>query len=156
MTVARASVHAERIVDCPFEVAHDYAADFFRAAERGGSEAVVRAGPLRRRVALVFGLRSDIRDPGRSHEEIAVQWSAGTRLLPDFSGTLRMRINGVGTRLVLDGSYVPPGGRLGSMFDALVGNRIAAATARGLLVRVGDALSDRERIWRRGSMRNTA
>lgn len=35
--------------------------------------------------------------------------------------------------LVLDGRYAPPGGAAGAVFDAVVGHRIAAASARGLL-----------------------
>jgi hypothetical protein len=35
--------------------------------------------------------------------------------------------------LVLDGAYAPPGGPAGKIFDAVIGRRIAAASARGLL-----------------------
>jgi hypothetical protein len=35
--------------------------------------------------------------------------------------------------LVLDGAYQPPGGVAGQLFDAVIGRRIAAASARGLL-----------------------
>jgi hypothetical protein len=35
--------------------------------------------------------------------------------------------------LVLDGSYAPPGGIVGEVFDAVIGHRIAMASARSLL-----------------------
>lgn len=148
--MATSLLHAERVVDCPFSVAHEYAEDYLGEAERGGGEAVLRAGPLRRRVAVRFGLRADATDRGRSNDEIVLRWTARTRLLPYFSGTLRMRIDGTRTRMILEGSYVPPGGRLGALFDAVAGRHIAAATARGLLARIGEALAARELAWRRG------
>ncbi|HZW53942.1 MAG TPA: hypothetical protein VFF00_07900 [Candidatus Elarobacter sp.] len=143
-----ATVHAERVVDCPFSVAHEYASDYLRDAERGGDGAVLRAGPFWRVVAVGFGSRSDTVDQGRPNEEIVLRWNARTRLLPDFAGTLRFRIDAGSARLLLDGTYVPPGGVAGALFDRILGNRIADATARDLLERIGNELTERERTWR--------
>lgn len=142
------TVRAERVVDCPFSVAHDYAAEYLRGAEHGGEAATLRAGVLRRHVLLRFGLRSDNTDSGRPNEEIVLHWSARTAALPNFAGTLRMRIDAPRTRLILEGTYVPPGGRLGTIFDRIAGRRLAAMTAADLLARLGDALAERERAWR--------
>ena len=38
--------------------------------------------------------------------------------------------------LLLDGAYAPPGGVAGQLFDAVVGHRIAATSARGLLTEI--------------------
>jgi hypothetical protein len=38
--------------------------------------------------------------------------------------------------LVLDGAYSPPGGVAGQVFDAVIGHRIATASARGLLTEI--------------------
>jgi hypothetical protein len=38
--------------------------------------------------------------------------------------------------LVLDGTYTPPGGPAGKVFDVVVGRGVAAASARGLLAEI--------------------
>ncbi|GAC1430513.1 MAG: hypothetical protein NVSMB5_24770 [Candidatus Velthaea sp.] len=140
------TVHAERLTDCPFSVAQDYAEEYLHHAERGDDRALVYAGPLQRRVVFRFGTRNDSMEPGRPHDEIVLDWYAETSLLPDFTGTLRMRIAMPGTRFVLDGRYVPPGGALGAVFDRLIGSRIASATADALLA----GIADRAKTWRSG------
>jgi uncharacterized membrane protein len=93
-------------------------------------------------------VRTDLSEPGRPHDEIALQWSSRSRILPDFRGTVRFRIAGSGTRLVLDGEYVPPGGRIGGLFDTLVGRHVARATLRDFAGRLADELARCEREWR--------
>jgi hypothetical protein len=59
---------------------------------------------------------------------------------PDFHGTLTV----AGDEdydafwLVLEGNYQPPGGLGGQLFDAVIGKRIAEATAAGLLAEIRD------------------
>jgi hypothetical protein len=143
------TVHAEIRANCPFSVAVEYASEYLKDAERGSDGAVLRAGPLRHRVTVRFGLRTDVTETGRPHDEILLHWSAGSAWLPDLVGTLRIRIENVNTRLLLDGSYVPPGGPLGGLFDAIAGRRIARATADDVLRRLARALEDRELLWRK-------
>jgi hypothetical protein len=140
-------VHAEILANCPFSVADKYASEYLSDAEREDGGTVLRAGLRRHRVTLGFGLRSDATEPGRPHDEILLHWSAGTAWLPNFRGTLRMRINGERTRLILDGNYAPPGGPLGVLFDVIGGSRIAGATANDLLRRIARALEDKEILW---------
>jgi nucleotide-binding universal stress UspA family protein len=141
------TVHAEIIANCPFSIAGEYASDYLKDAERGNRVSVLRAGPLGHRVTLGFRFRTDTTEPGRPHDEILLDWSAGTAWLPNFRGTLRMRINGERTRLILDGNYAPPGGPLGVLFDAIGGSRMARATANDLLRRIAGALEDEEILW---------
>lgn len=152
--ISRVSV--ERLVQVPFSVAHDYAADFFREA---GRDVEVRVplrdlfwagrGRFRRSVRLVFALHPDETDRGRIHDAMLIEWTAGTRLFPDFHGTLRLRIATVeSTLLALEGCYRPPLGRPGLLFDRLVGRRIARATMRELLERVALAMERRELDYR--------
>jgi hypothetical protein len=154
-TVSRATV--ERVVRCPFSVAHDYAADFFRAAEGRGIEVRVPLrdffygvrGKVRRPVRLVFALHPDEAEDGRVHDAMMMEWTGGTRLLPDFHGTLRLRIETVDTtRLALEGAWRPPFGAAGRLFDLLLGRAIAAATMRDLLDRIAAALERREATYR--------
>jgi hypothetical protein len=158
VSVARAPtermVTAEMHTACPFSVADTYAADYLRRAE-GGSEASeirvpIRFLPLviRQRVAVTFGLHVDIVEAGRKHDEIRVRWTTGTGLLPDFHGTIRFRVDGLGTNVIVEGSYRAPFGGLGRVFDELIGRHIARAGIRDLTRRLARHLEAREREWR--------
>lgn len=59
----------------------------------------------------------------------------GTAVFPSFEGTLIVRASreGDACSIELDGSYSPPFGAAGQVFDAAIGHRIAQATARELL-----------------------
>lgn len=64
-----------------------------------------------------------------------IHWFAkGSRTLPEFDGTLAVAFEeNDRSFLELRGAYSPPFGLFGRVFDALVGSRIARATARALL-----------------------
>src|ERR1700680_1897071 len=98
-TMTKVYVHLEVLADCPFSVAQDYVTDYL----------------LRARTDFRFGVRKDTNERGRSHDELSAQWAARAPLLRLLliNGTLRFRIAGNLTRLVLDASYDPPGGALG-------------------------------------------
>ena len=142
---------------CPFSIAEDYAIEFLRHAESGGEEAAIRLPlpqplpPLRRVVALTFALHFDVEEAGRRHDEVRLRWDSGTSLLPDFHGTIRFRIEGASTRIIIGGSYTVPLGALGRLFDAVLGRHIASATLRDLAERLATTLAERERAWRRGA-----
>jgi len=150
-------VVVERVAQCPFSVAHDYAEDFFRDAEREVEvnarvplrDFVVGFGGVRRPVKLVFGLHPDDTETGRIHDAMLLEWRAGTRVFPQFHGTLRLRIETVdSTRLTLEGAYRPPLGLAGRAFDLLIGRRIARATMTDLIDRIAHALERREADYR--------
>lgn len=88
------SVCVERICECPFSIAEEYAVEYLKQAEAGGSQAVIRApiapgAPIGRKVKLSFGLSCDITEAGRQHQEIRLLWFSGSVLFPDFRGTIR-------------------------------------------------------------------
>lgn len=140
---------------CPFSVAQDYAIDYLRRAEAGTDDAEIRvpvafwAGLIRRRVTISFGLHYDVVEAGRAHDEIRLRWTAGTRLLPDFRGTLRFRIAGKGTDVLIDGSYHIPFGILGRIFDSAAGRHLALASLRDLAQRIAASLVSSEHDWRK-------
>jgi hypothetical protein len=146
-------VVVERVARCPFSVAHDYAEDYLRDAEqevevRVPLRDVIRSvpGQAHKAVKLVFALHPDETESGRGHDAMMIEWHAGTRLFPDFHGTLRLRIATVeSTRLTFEGAYRPPLGAFGVLFDMLIGRSIARATMRELLDRIAYALELRER-----------
>ena len=148
------TVTAEAHAACPFSIAQEYASDYLRRAETGHREGAIRV-PLRlvpwllsRRVGLTFGIRPDVAEAGRAHDEIRVRWSAGTAFLPDFHGTVRLRIAGIATRVLVDGSYAAPFGPLGRLFDGVLGTRLARASVSDLSSRIASYLEAREKDWR--------
>jgi hypothetical protein len=146
----------ERVARVPFSVAHEYAEEFFREAERYVDLRVplrdlfwLLRGKLHRPVRMVFALHPDEAEDGRQHDAMLVEWQAGTRLFPKFHGTLRLRIASVETtRLVLDGAYHPSLGRFGAVFDRILGRRIAYATMTDLLDRLVVRMEQREAEFR--------
>jgi hypothetical protein len=148
------NVSADVLAACPFSIAQEYAEDYFRSAEAGHNEAEIRVPirflptVIRRRVELRFGIHSDGTDGGRTHDEIRVRWSSGTWLLPAFHGTVRLRISGSATRVMVDGSYHAPFGVIGRVFDSLVGGYIARASVTDLAHRIAVYLEEREIEWR--------
>jgi hypothetical protein len=140
---------------CPYSIAQEYAVEYLRRAEAGQDEAQIRVpiaflpGFVRRRVAVTFGLHYDLADAGRPHDEIRLRWTAGTPCLPDFRGTLRFRIAGTETDLLVEGSYRIPFGKVGRIFDNLAGRHIARSSLSDLTRRIAAALGTSERDWRK-------
>lgn len=139
---------------CPFSSAQEYAVEYLRRAEAGTNEAEIHVpvgflpALLHRRVAVTFGVHADVAEAGRPHDEIRMRWNAGTPLLPDFRGTLRFRIAGTGTDVLVEGTYRAPLGALGGLFDNLIGRHIARASVNDLARRLAGALETNERAWR--------
>lgn len=117
-----------------------------RDPERG-TTMVVRAGSLRRTVAVEIGVprrAGDTRWRSLAWEPVAGAGGPTTidRLLPRFAGELGLHVPADGpSTLVLDGSYRPPGGPLGARVDAVGLRRVASATVRRVLQDVAGALS---------------
>jgi hypothetical protein len=150
---ARTIVSVQALADCPYSIAQEYAEDYLRRAEAGGPEATIRVPwpfplPLRQRVTLSFGVHSDVLEEGRPHDEMRVNWRSGSPLLPDFRGTVRFRIDGNRTRVLVDGGYLPPLGVLGRLFDVVLGRFIARAGLQDGADRLARHLTERERAWR--------
>ncbi len=79
--------------------------------------------------------------PSDMHPRFAVKWvPTDDDPLPTFTGTLTVESDEDYDTffVVLDGHYEPPGGLAGRAFDALLGHRIAEATADRLLHRIRD------------------
>jgi len=148
------TVALQEYAECPFSIAQDYAVEYLRRAEAGQPEAEIRV-PLaflprviRKSVEITFGLHYDVAERGRSHDEIRLHWGSGTSLLPNFRGTLRFRIAGSGTDVLIEGSYGIPLGMLGRIFDSVAGRHIARASLRDFARRIAQALETNQREWR--------
>ncbi|PZR64357.1 MAG: hypothetical protein DLM53_01170 [Candidatus Eremiobacter antarcticus] len=60
-------------------------------------------------------------------------WNPRFGLFPPFGAVLTVRREGKGSLLVLEGSYTPPGGVLGRLFDRAIGKSLANRTMDALL-----------------------
>ena len=82
------------------------------------------------------------REPGLP-DAIEISWRPeGMLVFPSFEGTLAIcsESDRNVSRLELEGSYTPPFGVAGMLFDAAIGHRIAQATAREFLKDVKNAI----------------
>jgi hypothetical protein len=96
-----------------------------------------RSAIERRGVADFYSLRTS----SEHFPTYSVTWSTRDGgPFPVFAGALAIeRLSDSDSfGLVLCGNYVPPLGRFGALFDAVVGHRIADATARDLLSDITD------------------
>lgn len=67
------------------------------------------------------------------HDEMKLHWDPVSGPYPRFDGAFTMEPVSPNTELRLAGAYEPPMGFVGDAFDAVIGAKIARATARALL-----------------------
>jgi len=153
-------VRSERVANCPFSVAAEYAVNFLKSGSPDPNQFTVRLpfsafglplrGALQRAVTLSFGVHYEVGYGARGIDEIRFSWRARSRALPDLVGVLHLSIaTHATTGVVLTGTYEPPFGPLGALFDAAIGKRFAAATADDFVARVCNSLETEEAIFRR-------
>jgi hypothetical protein len=71
-----------------------------------------------------------------------VSWEPAGGPFPRFRGALRIEpVGDEACALELSGRYEPPGGLIGAAFDSVLGHRIARATMRELVSRIGRSLA---------------
>jgi len=134
-------------VACPFHYLIHHALRFFTVHRRGQTPGTVTLKLDAAQVGLPAKVRAshDVRmqyEKRKSAERgdfIALTWDPDDRYVPTFTGELYgEKVESGGSRLVLTGSYEAPMGRLGAVFDAVLGKRIAAASAQALLKDIKD------------------
>lgn len=127
------------VVPCPYGRGRAYLEKSLSAlAESGAPQRIrLRAAPLEKDVLVTYTASED---PMHFDQPWIIRWTpAGGGPYPDFAGTLTVRADEDYTTCVLElrGEYVPPGGVAGAAFDAVVGSRVASATAREFLRALG-------------------
>jgi hypothetical protein len=132
------------VVNAPSSFALAFTTTYFleRGPQSGGADLALRF-PLPR--FIIDGLTLEKRvivhitytAGGDGDHPLIIAWEpAGSGPLPSFTGTLGATSDNDATcRLTIGGSYTPPGGIAGVLFDQLVGVRIAGATLAALLDR---------------------
>ena len=137
-----------RNVRCPYHLAQRYLSQAVGTqAETGLPDRLtltlaVPGGELVKEVIVTFATATD---PMHFDQPWHIHWKPQAGPYPEFDGELTVRAdeNYEGCRLELSGTYRPPGGSLGAAFDWAVGGRIASATARALLDRIGSQMETR-------------
>lgn len=131
------TVRATRYAECPFSAAIELAERVLR--ER--SEIVVSPAPhVAGAVHVTAKSTDDFTDTCRRHDALLIAWKPlHAWIFPRFHGALTVRPKNRGVWLRLEGSYEPPFGMAGRVFDAVVGRRIAKRTLSRLLddLRIG-------------------
>ena len=137
------------IVRCPLSQAPGYLDRFFaECADANGQIRLTLRAPLQvPRMSVELALERSVRicvergpalGKGRP---LYVRWSADAGgPFPTFVGTLEVEADEdyASSRLALAGTYEPPLGLAGKVFDAVLGHHIALATARDLLGRIAE------------------
>jgi hypothetical protein len=137
-----------RVVQCPYHLAQRYLADDVCELAKSGKQShltltiSVPGLELVKDVLVTFGPSVD---PMHFDQPWQIHWRPQAGPYPEFDGQLTVRADETyeSARLELTGSYRPPGGALGAAFDWAAGSRIASATARALLARLGDEMKSR-------------
>lgn len=136
------TVRATRFVDCPFSAVIEYSE---QALHGRSSVSLSPAAPVSHRVDVTTRSAEDMTDDVRRHDALLVAWRpALPAFFPQFHGALTVRPKGRGAWLRIHGSYEPPFGVAGRIFDALVGRTIAKRTLAHFLA---DVASSAERRW---------
>jgi hypothetical protein len=137
------SVSSKQFVNAPLASADYFLQAFLgrhRSSEGASARIVLHAGSMTQSAIVTIGRLHKL---GEMTPHYALHWEAGDKSrYPVFDGELG--IDGDDTyetlRLVLEGSYTPPGGIAGRAFDAVVGRHIADLTAKTLLKEIGGAI----------------
>lgn len=139
------AISAHRLLPCAWPSANHYVEAFYG---RLAGDARERSLPLRVRLHDIglpthFTLEHDVRatlfrvpDDELATTGFRIEWSAaGGGPYPRFTGWLFLQrgADEATSLLELEGTYTPPFGPLGAIFDATIGKKIAEVTAAALL-----------------------
>jgi len=140
--LVRARIKENTLVDCPLHEVMYYAERYFSVHRRGQQPGVFTLSidstslkipghvEARHDVKVAYELKGD---PGHP-DAISLAWDPQDKIMPKFAGVLHAeRREAAHVMLILEGEYTPPFGIVGAAFDAVLGQRIASATAAALL-----------------------
>jgi hypothetical protein len=133
-------------VDLPIELTRAGLERFFASLRQKDGTSRIRLRVLTDGPTLGLSIDRAVRIqayPAADGDSICVTWAPeGTTVFPTFEGSLAIAADGNpnATFIELDGSYDPPFGAAGQIFDAAIGQRIAQATAREFLKDLKDAV----------------
>lgn len=125
------TVRATRFVACPFSAVIEYAEDVLR----GRSDIRISPAPhVSGAVHVASRATDDFSDTTRRHDALLLAWKPlHPSVFPWFHGALTVRPKERGAWLRIQGSYDPPFGIFGRIFDTLAGRRIARRSLNRML-----------------------
>ncbi|HLJ83850.1 MAG TPA: hypothetical protein VKT51_06750 [Candidatus Eremiobacteraceae bacterium] len=150
-----AEIHERLYVNVPFSRAPRYFEEFIRAHQAGQlslSSGIELRTPIpgqiemKKTVQVTF---REVADPGHLVDRTELEWHpVDGSPVPTFSGSIVISAdeNHSMCCMTLEGMYEPPLGKLGSIFDAIVGNKVARDTARRLLDSIAEDMERSHRL----------
>ncbi len=149
-----ARLHQRRYLKCPYNRARDLLAESIADALQRGDGRLLHlnfAFPAVMSVELgkdVIVSVKPVADPMHFDEPWNLHWAPVSGLYPVFDGILTIRADEsyASAILELEGTYEPPLGLAGMIFDAVLGQRIAHETARELLRKLAATIETRYRV----------
>lgn len=148
-------LHEHRYLKCPYTRAKGYIRLAFDEAAKAHTPRTISlqvpfaggdaTGALHKDVIATY---AEGTDPMHFDQPWKIHWTpAEGGPYPDFDGELTVRADEDYPTSILEltGSYRPPLGVPGAIFDAVLGKRIAEATARELLRTIGENMEARYR-----------
>ncbi len=127
-------------VDCPFSGVIEYVERFFAKRHKLPLTGFKTIGT---KVTTEYSVVIDHVDASRRHDALEVSWFPKEHLpLPAFHGLLSVRPDSQGSLLALEGTYEPPLGSVGKVFDKAVGRNIAQGTVNGLLQEIKTSVEE--------------
>ena len=145
-----------RYLACPYDRARSILEETLQELATTGRPVIQRlrvpfpvrdgSGPsIEKDVTVTYGVG---KDPLHFDQPWALHWTpTNGGAFPEFNGTLTVRADEDYTTCALElrGTYEPPLGIPGTMFDSVLGSRIASATAREFLKEIGMRIEERYR-----------
>lgn len=128
-------------VDAPHERVIAGVESFFQ--ERSPQLKVSAIGSATASVQVRYSLLDDWTRLVRHHAAVSFAWRPRFWAFPRFGAMLTVRPQGARSLLVLEGSYTPPGGMLGRLFDRVIGEALANRTMDALLREIRDYIECR-------------
>jgi len=128
------------MVEAPFSSVIEYVTDFFNERPQLRVKALASTNVT---VETQRALVDDKTDAVRGHDALTISWQPRWSAFPSFRGLATVRPQSPGSILALEGSYEPPGGLAGQIFDRLIGGRLANSTMDHLLDRLRRYINDR-------------
>ncbi|MBV8364134.1 MAG: hypothetical protein JO193_06165 [Candidatus Eremiobacteraeota bacterium] len=131
------------LVDCPLHEIMYYAERYFSVHRKGQEQGTFTLTvdsaalnmPGRVQASHQVNVAYEVKKAaGNEADAISLAWDPQDKMMPRFAGVLHAeRSEGAHSTLILEGTYNPPFGAVGAAFDAVLGQRIASATANSLL-----------------------
>lgn len=144
------TIEERHFARCPYVRARAYLHESLQPASQSKLPQTLRLTATVPSMGLEFAKAVSIEyahsaDPMAFDEPWRVRWTPQGGVYPSFDGELAVRADESYRNCILElrGTYVPPAGAVGRVFDAAIGKKIAEDTARNLLAEIAEVFEAR-------------